>query len=308
MTMIVDFPPECLLRIFHFLSNETTDTSLWRTPGWEQQYYQCQSDIASICLVSVQWRSLAQPMLWKLVYITDEGLQNQANTVAKSILASPVLGRFRTTEVFFQGSEIRPKLWKRLMEGLVGIQRLRMLQEDAPVKMDEEWLGLSTLKELRFLELDYHFNPSSKSKVTRTHFQLNTLILGHLVDSPTVIKALITSSSETLTTLSRRRSYSSEMHQALSEVFPLLATSLETFYLDGQSPGLEKSVSSFKSLKRVWIEYYLMEDLSFIDTFVKALPTSVTTLNVHLGSYLEDDKFSSSIDTGGIRRSQALCE
>ncbi|KAK4699186.1 hypothetical protein P7C70_g7078, partial [Phenoliferia sp. Uapishka_3] len=295
MVSVNHLPTECLVLILSFVHSPISfePSNLSEDDEDEDDAMVCDyskslRNLQRASRVSKLWLSIAHPILWRHLNIWSY-------TGAKLVMESAGFGRFRTDELDLTAhcaeesepeSEPESGRWRGwrndfldLVKGLKGLRKIVLV---SVIELaDDRWVAEGSLKDLEDLSINTAFvRLRTPLNTPPTTFQLSTLNIGHLVDSPFFIKSLLSSSSNSLTSLKLHPSPS--IFSALLATLPLLANSLKSFHLAGKLPGLDTLLPQFKLLHTFHLEL-LHEDESTIDSInftLLALPSPVVNVKI----------------------------
>ncbi|KAK4700907.1 hypothetical protein P7C70_g5336, partial [Phenoliferia sp. Uapishka_3] len=287
MAAISSLPAETLL---HILELVQPPVELGPPFDYDEVFAFSLFSLHSCALVSKAWARMATPMMWRNLHISSE-------IDMSLILRSPALGRFHTEElhiwVYGDGKPAWDDAdWNGNMEALVdGLQGLEVLDVNRYPKSNGElhgpcdWIGSASLKDLKTLRIDMPFDEFAP-ETPRTKFQLSSFDIGSRFDSPTLIKYIFTSSSETLTCLTVDVDPSYAASSALLAAFPLIKDTLCSLDLSGRLLRIELHLPEFtvlENLKLTLMEHQLNSSSSdFLDTTFRTLPLSLSRLELCL--------------------------
>ncbi|KAK4704547.1 hypothetical protein P7C70_g1666, partial [Phenoliferia sp. Uapishka_3] len=301
MATINELPSETLFLIFKLLPRTRGDPSTHDRFDWAA-HRQRSATLSSACSVSKQWKRLAEPLLWQSILIYPYHTQSVGwQHTIRAILRSSALGRFKTRQLVVREARFKlndtdddeedsPSL-KDLLDGLKGLESLYIQDsklEEADAWIGTTWLGSTNLQagapttRLASHGSAFH-NPSSTSLTSTWH--LSHLNLGPEMCSSSLIEPIFVASSTTLTALTVNFS-AGGAEDAICDAMPLLAKCLESLVvigdLYGGSSKLRAAVSSLTRLRNVKIIYDDPDELDFLDAFLLALPSSLTSTKISL--------------------------
>ncbi|KAK4692908.1 hypothetical protein P7C70_g9033, partial [Phenoliferia sp. Uapishka_3] len=248
----------------------------------------CVRDLQRASRVCKRWLEVAQPLFWRHLNVWT-------CKATKLVLDSPLLGNFITREVnFLAGNEDTwcqeevdwREHWVLLVEGLRGLRKIVLRVEDGlerGTQMDTLWIGHDNLQDLRTLNVNAHF---SITHTPPAKFCLHQLELGALVNSPSLIQSIFTSSFSSLTSITLRidaEPDNTKVTQLLAAM-RLVSNQLQTFHLAGTLPGIEEILPQFNYLQSVSLSLKAPQDISLesVSTVIISLPSSVTSLGLSL--------------------------
>ncbi|KAK4701135.1 hypothetical protein P7C70_g5103, partial [Phenoliferia sp. Uapishka_3] len=231
--------------------------------------------------VSKLWLDISQPIIWRHLTIWSYNS-------ASSVLASSALGGFRTDELdVFVGLDEGWGLGHdnvhidTLVRALKGLKKLVLKGENARAA-GCDWVAGESLKDLKALSLNVAF--SIVDAPPAATFQLSTLNIGPLVNSPSFVKSIFSSSSNSLTSLKLHPSPS--MFSTLRAALPSLSNSLQSFDLTGELPGLEALLPNFKVLHTFHLTFHLeplqLLNIDYLNSTLLALPASAKNVKLSL--------------------------
>ncbi|KAK4699398.1 hypothetical protein P7C70_g6865, partial [Phenoliferia sp. Uapishka_3] len=273
MATINDLPAELLhhiLRFSHDFSHHYRDLD---PDEHEASYRAGLANVRSASLVSRRFRVPAQSIMFKNILVsTRKHLENIYNC--------PLLGIMRTDGFEANGEACVSWMLGVVLSRMVGLKSVIAIcstdDDDVEEKGFEEWLDSPALRELQYLELNFHVYPKARPRTT-PQFNLSSLRIGADFESPSILRPLLRSPKLTYLRLDF---IDPKVHATFLSAFPALGKTLEVLVITAaiDIPNLEHNMHHLTSLTRLALEFGDGVDLEFADSVVNALPGTLETL------------------------------